>query len=234
MSESKYSVLFMRDDASVKRYRIRPFWLKCFLWVQFLLIAVACGGAWVGYSFWQERSSLIAEKIDLEQHLHEAEIQLERLDNIQKILKSYDPRELQSLLSSSANEEPPPPKQPEVNLNNIFTHVDNREVKVDNLQARLNGSNVTLSFELNNLQTSKQLAGVVDISLFGTDGKQHSPQTNRNDLVFQIQRFKRIRTSFNLPKGLSKDSVFGVRLEIKGSQGEMIFRETYPMYNILS
>lgn len=234
MSESKYSVLFMRDDASVKRYRIRPFWLKFFFWFQLLLVAVACGGAWVGYTFWQERSSLIAEKIDLEQHLHEAEIQLERLDNIQKILKSYDPRELQSLLSATPSEEPAPPKQPDIDLNQIFTHVDTREVKVDNLQARHNGSNVTLSFELNNLQTSKQLAGVVDISLFGTDGKQYIPQTNRNDLVFQIQRFKRIRTSFNLPKELSKDSVFGVRLEIKGSQGEMIFRETYPMYNILS
>ena len=32
MSDPKYSVLFMRDDTDVKRYRVSPFWLKALAW----------------------------------------------------------------------------------------------------------------------------------------------------------------------------------------------------------
>lgn len=231
MSDSKYSVLFMRDDADVRRYRLSPFWLRLFLCSQMFLLFCAAGGMYLGFRGWKETKALNAENKQLEQKLVDAQVRLERLGNMEKILKSYDPKELQALLTSAAE---PEPKQPELNLNRIFTRTDTRQVGVDNLQAKMTKRKVTVSFELNNLQTSKPIAGEVDFVFVRKNGSETSIKLNRNDLTFQIQRFKRIRTTFLLPEGLNADDIFGLRLEIKGSDDKVIFSETYPLYNILA
>ncbi|WP_245628742.1 hypothetical protein [Salidesulfovibrio brasiliensis] len=92
MSDSKYSVLFMRDDADVRRYRLSPFWLRFFLCSQMFLLFCAAGGMYLGYRGWKETKALNVENKRLEQQLVDAQVRLERLGNMEKILKSYDPR----------------------------------------------------------------------------------------------------------------------------------------------
>mgnify|MGYP000114968051 CR=1 FL=1 len=232
MSDSKYSVLFMRDDTDVKRYRLSPFWLRLFLFSQIFMLLCAAGGIYMGMRGWWQNAELLAQKKKLEQRLVDAEVRLERLGNMEKILQSYDPKELQALLSSAADE--PETKQPSLDLRKIFSRVDTRQVGVENLQARINGAKATVSFELNNMQTTKSMSGVVDFIFVKKNGEEVSINTNKNDLTFQIQRFKRIRTSFIMPSGVKKSDVFGIRLEIKNNDGTVIFSETYPLYNILA
>ncbi|WP_147822360.1 hypothetical protein [Salidesulfovibrio onnuriiensis] len=235
MSNSKYSVLFMRDDTDVRRFRLSPFWMRLFFFSQIFLLLCAGGGMYMGMRGWWQNAELLAQKKRLEQRLVDAEVRLERLGNMEKILQSYDPKELQALLttatSPSTTEEV---QQPEVNLKTVFTRVDTRQVGVENLQARIAGSKVSLSFELNNMQTTKSMAGVVDLSLVSKDGTVRQLETNKNDLTFQIQRFKRIRTSFSLPDGMKKEDIFGLRLGIRDNDGQVIFQETYPLYNIMA
>ncbi|WP_338669560.1 hypothetical protein [Pseudodesulfovibrio methanolicus] len=235
MSDSKYSVLFMRDDRDVTRYRLSPFWLKMFVFSQVFLLLCAVGGIYMGVRGFRVNAALQSQKKDLEQRLVDAEVRLERLGNMEKILESYDPAELQSLLSAATTEaEQQPEPREEINLNKIFTRTDTRQVGVENMQAKLAGRKLTVSFELNNLQASKSMAGQADFIYLTKSGQTEDAQTNKDDLSFQIQRFKRIRTTFLLPEGMERKDLFGLRLEIKGKDGDVIFAETYPFYHILA
>lgn len=234
MSDSKYSVLFMRDDRDVTRYRISPFWLKMFVFSQIFLLLCAVGGIYMGARGFGINASLHSEKKALEQRLVDAEVRLERLGNMEKILESYDPTELQSLLSAATTEAEQPQSQEPVDLNKIFIRMDTRQVGVENMQAKLAGSKLSVSFELNNLQASKSMAGQADFIYLTKDGRIVDAETNKNDLSFQIQRFKRIQTDFLLPEGMDKKDLFGLRLEIRGKDGDVIFAETYPFYHILA
>ncbi|MEZ7197664.1 hypothetical protein [Pseudodesulfovibrio karagichevae] len=235
MSDSKYSVLFMRDDRDVTRYRLSPFWLKMFVFSQVFLLLCAAGGIYMGVRGFRINAALHNQKKDLEQRLVDAEVRLERLGNMEKILESYDPAELQSLLSAATTEaEQQPEPREDINLNKIFTRTDTRQVGVENMQAKLTGRKLTVTFELNNLQASKSMAGQADFIYLTKGGRSEDAETNKDDLSFQIQRFKRIRTTFLLPEGMDRKDLFGLRLEIKGKDGDVIFAETYPFYHILA
>lgn len=235
MSDSKYSVLFMRDDRDVTRYRISPFWLKMFVFTQVFLVLCAAGGIYMGVRGFKVNQSLQTENKALEQRLVDADVRLERLGNMEKILESYDPTELQSLLSAATTEvEQQPEPVEEIDLNKIFVRVDTRQVGVENFQAKLSKRKFSLSFELNNLQASKAMSGYADFVFVKKDGTPIPAKTNKNELSFQIQRFKRMQTTFLLPEGLERKDLFGIRLEIKGKDGDVIFAETYPFYHILA
>lgn len=235
MSNSKYSVLFMRDDRDVTRYRISPFWLKIFVFTQIFLFLCAAGGIYMGVRGFKINANLQGENKGLEQRLVDAEVRLERLGNMEKILQSYDPAELQSLLSSATNEvEQEQEPEDAVDLNAIFVRVDTRQVGVENLQAKIAGRKVSISFELNNLQASKSVNGQSDLAFVTKDGNRLEVKVKKSDLAFQIQRFKRIQTTLLMPEGMERKDLFGLRLEIKGKGGDVIFAETYPFYHIVS
>jgi len=234
MSDSKYSVLFMRDDRDVTRYRVSPFWLKMFIFAQVFLLLCAAGGIYMGVRGLKINLTLREANKDLEQRLVEAEVRLERLSNMEKILQSYDPSELQSLLSAATTEVERKVEQPEVDLNKVFTRVDTQLVSVENLQAELEGQKLSVSFELNNLQAAKSVVGQADFFFVTKAGRTLDAKTNQRDLSFQIQRFKRIQTSFLLPDGLERKDLFGLRLVIKGNDGDIIFAETFPLAHILA
>ena len=234
MSDSKYSVLFMRDDRDVTRYRVSPFWLKMFIFTQVFLFLCAAGGIYMGARGFKINADLHSENKSLEQRLVDAEVRLERLGNMEKILQSYDPAELQTWLSAATSEVEELKEQVTVDLNKVFTRVDTQQVGVENLQAKISGRKIAVSFELNNLQTSTSVVGQASLSFIKKDGSAVAASTNRSDLGFQIQRFKRIQTTFLLPDGLDQKDLFGLRLEIKGKNGKVIFAETYPFYHILA
>ncbi|MEF2229387.1 MAG: hypothetical protein V3571_00505 [Pseudodesulfovibrio sp.] len=234
MSNSKYSVLFMRDDRDVTRYRVSPFWLKMFIFAQVFLLLCAAGGIYMGVRGLKINVNLREANKDLEQRLVDAEVRLERLSNMEKILQSYDPAELQSLLSAATTEVERKVEQAEVDLNQVFTRVDRQEVSVENLQAELEGQKLSVTFELNNLQATKAVVGQADFSFVTKAGRTVDAKTNKRDLSFQIQRFKRIQTAFLLPDGMERKDLFGLRLVIKGSDGKVIFSETFPLAHILA
>lgn len=237
MSDAKYSILFMRDDRDVTRYRISPFWLKTFVFWQIIMLVAAAGGIYLGVREFRLNAGLQTENKSLEQRLVDAEVRLEPLGNMEKILQSYDPAELESLLSAATSELEEQQQQietPSVDLSSIFSRVDTRTVGVENLQAKVSGRQVSVSFELNNLQSSKGVIGQIFLELVQKDGTAIPAKAKKSDLQFQIQRFKRIKTAFSMPEGVEEADLFGLRVEIKGKGGDVIFSETYPFYNILS
>ncbi|NDV23014.1 hypothetical protein [Desulfovibrio sp. JC022] len=234
MGNTKYNVLFMRDDDTVKRYRLSPFWLKVLFWIVFMLAVCAGAGAWAGYTFWNENGQLKQEKIELQKTLNDASVQLERLENVNKILDSYDPNELQSLLAAVPVEEKKVESTPVVDLNKLLFYKNLMRAGVENVKVRKSGSSLAVSFDLNNLQTSSALSGLAKIELIENNGKGVKIRVNRNDLSFHIQRFKVVRTRFGLPAGASLKDIYGIRLMITTKKGELIFSEVYPLSRVLN
>ncbi|MBU1003454.1 MAG: hypothetical protein KKE73_13150 [Proteobacteria bacterium] len=238
MSKAKYNVLMMRDNSPVKRFRMSPAWLKLALYVIILLVAVACLGGYFGMSYWRQSGGLAEELANTQRELREARIELERLQNIDKILKSNDPEELQALfgnvIADPGAAKPMAKPVPKVNLTSVFKRVDLQQVKVDNLQIKPSGANYRLTFNLNNLQTEETISGRADMELVSNEGQDWPLALNLNDMVFQIQRFKQISTTFNLPSKVILSDVFGLRLIIKDPSGKVIFSETYPLSYVMS
>jgi len=235
VSDGKFNVIFMRDNSPVRRYRVSPAVIKFAAYSLVLLVLLACGGAVAGYTFWRENAALRQDTTGLERQLREANMELERLQNVDKILKSNDPEELQTLLGSmsppsahkSLKDEKSPPAPP-IDLKKIFERVDTRQASVENLSLKLSGNSLSLSFNLNNLLGSEMLSGVARVALVLADGAVVPVPVKEADVSFQIQRFKQISTTIALPKDVASDRIFGMRLMLKNPQGQTIFSETYP------
>lgn len=236
MSKAKYNVLMMRDNTPVRRYRVSPVWLKLGLYALLLLVACASAGGYFGLRFWEKNQTLTDELTGVQRELREARIELERLQNIDQILKSDDPEELQTLLgNSAAPAKPKTPPPPPLNLSKLLGRIDLQHVRVDNFQAKApSDRTLQIVFNLNNLQTVDTISGIATMAVLTNNGKEQLPQLNKNDLVFQIQRFKQITTAFKLPGGLTSSDVFGLRLVIKNNSGQVIFSDVFPLANILS
>lgn len=236
MNHLKYSVLFMRDDTDVRRFRVSPMWLKAFLYFQGFLLLLSIVGISVGVTFWSSNASLRAERKALELRLSEAEVKLERLSNMEKIMEANGPKDQAhpGKAGPAPAEVPPQPKLPPVSLKTLFERANTGLVTVDSFQARVSGNDMTVNFELTNVQSASTLSGAAELTLIRNDGQVLDVEANKADLSFQIQSFKHFRTSFNLPKGLDRRDVFGLRLEIKGSDGKTIFSDTYPLRDSLA
>ncbi len=235
MGNTKYNVLFMRDDDTVKRYRLSPFWLRMLFWFVVLLAVFAGTGAWAGYTFWTQNVQLKQEKIELQKNLTDASVQLERLENVNKILDSYDPNDLQSLLASVPVEEKKVgTEKPPVDLKELLFYKNLMRAGVENVKLRKSGRSLALSFDLNNLQPSSALSGLAKVQLIENNGKEISVTSSRDDMSFHIQRFKVVRTRFGLPSSLDLEDLYGMRLMITTNQDELIFSEVYPLSRVLN
>ncbi len=235
-ARGKYNVLMMRDNSTVHRYRISSTWLKVFLYGFCFLVLLAAGGGLAGFTFWRQNAALRSERAALQHDLRQAGIELERLQNVDKILKSNDPEELQSLLGSmgSVKQKPAPaPAQPP-DLKRLFNDVDTRQVGVDNLQARMDDEAMNVSFNLSNLLAQGTLAGEASLALVTSEGALLPVEASQSELSFQIQRFKRMDVKFSLPGDTAREKLFGLRLVIRNPSGQTIFSATHTLSEIIS
>ncbi|SMF15078.1 hypothetical protein [Desulfovibrio gilichinskyi] len=234
MGNTKYNVLFMRDDDTVKRYRLSPFWLGVFFWFIVILVTCAGVGAWSGYKFWNQNAELRQDKHELQKNLNEASVQLERLENVNKILDSYDPTEVQSLLTSVPVEEKKVESSPHIDLRKLLFYKDLMRSGIENVKLSLSGGSLALSFDLNNLQTASSLSGDARVELIGNNGSEVFIKANPDDMSFHIQRFKVVRTRFAVPAKMALKDIYGLRLMITTTNNELIFSEVYPLSRIFN
>lgn len=220
--DSNFSVLFMRDDSDVKTFRVSPRRLKALLWTcgvvaLLVLIALAVGlRSFVGYR------TLLTERRDLESSLAEAQVHLERLGNLDKIQKS------QGNGKEPAAKGPGEAKAAPAVGQRAFALVNTGAMTVENFRGQVNAQALNVTFDLNN-RGSGSLSGDIQLLLLRSDGSLIPLAAPAPDLSYQIQRFKRISTSAPIPEGLTRREALGLRIEIKTSEGELIFGETYAL-----
>lgn len=231
MSE-KYSVLFMRDDTKVHRFRISPLWLKLLIWMQGILVLVASLGFYAGYTYWHRNESLQTERINLERELREMQVHLERLENVEQILQSNDPDDLQVLLGSMSVEDSSKEKST-LDLGALLATEDSQLVSIENIALKeTDSSTLSLSFDLNNLDTAKSVDGEALISLVTRDGQLLTVNADSKDLKFLISRFKKVVAALPMPENTTLKDVYALRIVIN-SGGKTVLRDVLPVESIL-
>ncbi len=232
MKSSKYNVILMRDDTSVKNFRLSPAWIKFLLLFFLVLLVTSVSGLYYSVVLKQEKIEIARLYEIKKESLDQVQRELGRLQNIEKMFKSYNEQEIRSLIRAQEQEEPAQ-AGPVVDLVDIFNPVDMHIVGISNVQARFINSAMRVQLEVNNMEGEGTVSGRVFLFLIKVDGVTVDLDLEDRELYYSIARFKKIDTTFDLPDGLTQDDIFALRIKAEDDEGEVLFSTTYPISNII-
>jgi hypothetical protein len=238
MKRDKYNVIFMRDRTSIKSFRLSPFWIKFFISFFLLLFLVSIAGTYCSIVFFQEKMELSRLYGQKAEALHGAQKELERMENINNMIKSSKEDELRSFLRAQpgpiARQEPEQADEvPEIDLRDIFEPVDLDIVGISNVQARFTQNGMRVQLEVNNMGAEDTVSGQVFLLLVGNDGLVTDPQSIEGSLYYKISHFKQIDITFELPEGMEQDSLFALRIDARDDEGTLVYSDSFPLAGIL-
>lgn len=232
MRSTKYNIILMRDDTSVRRFRLRPFWLKFFIIGFIFLLFSSIAGAYISYVLYEEKEAISRSHENKEEMLSEARRELQRLQNVEEMLKSYNELDQSSFLAGSR---PKKETRSMVDLSDMFGLVDTGIVGISNVQVRLvrDRDRMNVQFEINNLQSDATASGRIFLSLIRQDGLEVELGLEDNDLDFAISRFKNVEVTFDFPETVDEDNLFALRLVARDTNGSKVYAETFPLSHII-
>ena len=232
MKDNKYNVILMRSDTSVRSFRLNPFWMKFFFFMILVLFSAAGAGIYFAHVFFEEKEELARQYQIQAQSLNEAQRELSRLRNLERIYESFRDEELRALVASQRRENREVPA-PEVDLGSILETVDQNIVSISNVQSRFIQGRMRVQLEVNNMVGSENVSGRVYFSLIRNDGTIIDLDVEDRDLYYAIARFKRVETTFELPQEVEPDSIFALRVKARDDEGRLVYSQIYPMADIL-
>ncbi len=228
MKDSKYSVILMRDDSRPKRFRLHPSWIVFALAMVLVLLITSATGIYLSLVFYDQKKEAQSAYEQTRILLQETSRELEKRENLQKIFDAYDRVDLHSFLAG---------KMPEsctgVDLPALFEHKDKNLVKITNVQAEFIEGGMQVRLDVNNLAEEDSISGRVHLYLIRRDGLIIDLDLDHADLDFAITRFKNIDITFNLPQILEPGEIFALRIKAIDDQNNLLYGETFPMYQIL-
>jgi len=244
----KIDLLVMRGAGRVMRYRLSPGWLHA-MWIIPLLLVIAIGLTCGLVARQQAANRRLQSRVTAMETEHDAVGErLLRLENIENILRSQDVGALDAFLAAASPDNPDwwrgktsehkdaakdaskdKSPAPRTDLSRLFARVDTNAAGVDNLRSAIENRRLVLGFDLSNLSPQSPLVGRGDVALIGNDATLSPLKDEKNDLAFQIQRFKQIATSFALPAKCDPKDVYGIRLTMVDPAGKTIFSQVFPL-----
>ena len=224
MSSNKLSILIMRDSEKVRRMRISSAWISAVIWlfvILFCLAALNGMAAWWLYKKYEQFQSVDQAK---DRVIAELRIQLERYQNMEKIVgavppdqknsKETPPDEVASGVPVQENQRDASPPLPREEAKPVSA------ARISNINVRpRSGRQIRLSFDLSNTDAGTVLAGHILVAIQTKSDALFNVFPPKDELAFQIARFKRVATSFSLPDGVAMDDVKAVRVEVRLSNG---------------
>lgn len=249
----KLNLIWFRDQEPAKRLCIRSGWIRAVTYFMVFVTLCAAGGLFAAYEFWRRGQEMQNERREVEKRLSDTLLKLERLQNIEKLLQTSDSNELSQLLAGmglestaaktqgkSAKDSPkdapkdaaknstPAERPAGFDLAGVMGKVDLGQVGVENFRAKVEAKGLSYAFDLSNLMP-QALSGNGQLLAVSRDGNMAPLQTGKDDLGFNIQRFKQVAALAPVPQGLEPGNIFGVRLVLTNASGKTIFSETYPL-----
>ena len=251
--KGKISILVMREDARVKRLKIRPGFIKFVVFLLLLLVVLAAVSIYGVYRYRLEFVVLRDENTSMRQEIEDSKEKLIKLANIETLLEQGDQTEIKTLIGSynsdsgewlvceEKTEAQAPPAQapvkpaapekecPKIDLADIMSAVDAGRAGVDNFKAAIKGKRLNINFDLSNITPDTALEGDAVLELLDNGGEFHPLKGDRKDLNFQIQRFKQVTAAIPLPAKFDPGIIYGVKLFIKDADGKTLFSRIYPL-----
>jgi len=255
-SHGKLNLIWFRDQEPAKRLCIRSGWIRAVTYLMVFVTLCAAGGLFAAYEFWRRGQEMQSERREVEKRLSDTLLKLERLQNIEKLLQTSDANELSQLLAGmglestaakaqgkSAKDVKDSPKDAAKDAKNgssererpagfdlasVMGKVDLGQVGVENFRAKVEPKGLSYGFDLSNLMP-QALSGNGQLLAVSREGNMVPLQTGKDDLGFNIQRFKQVAALAPIPQGLEPGTIFAVRLVLTNASGKTIFSETYPL-----
>jgi hypothetical protein len=64
--------------------------------------------------------------------------------------------------------------------------------------------------------------------LLANDGALHPLKAEKDELTFQIQRFKQVAVQAPIPQGTAQNDIYGLKMIIHDPTGKVIYSAVYP------
>lgn len=240
----KVDILILRDAAGVRRLRLPVVFLRLLWLTPLLLLLLLAAAVGVAYQLRQANLELAGQVKAMGTELEAAGQGLITLQNIEKILRGRDVTELETLIGSYNADNPGwwKPKVEDGNkvevkggeaarpdLSRLLARVDANQAGIDNLRARIENKKLLLNFDLSNVTPQTNLVGRVEAALVGNDATLAPLKSEKDELSFQIQRFRQMAASFALPPKTEAKDIYGVRLAIVDPSGKIVFAQVFPL-----
>jgi len=220
----------MRDDSSVKRFRLRPFWIR-FLIALFVVLAItSVAGIYLCLFFFQDKQKTQLAYEQKAAMLEEAGRELEKRKNIQQIMDTYDTSDLHALITGT-DRESSGKKPPAVDLGHLFVYQDMELVEINNVRAGFVQERMRVELDVNNKAGGEMISGQVFLDLVRRDATL--VEVEHDDLEFSISRFRSLEAVFDLPQGVTAGDIFALRIRVEDEQGNRIYAETLLLSRIL-
>jgi len=248
------SLLLMRDDGRIYRWRIglRMFYVLCgVLLLLPLLVGIA---GWLTWSFHQDNAPLHAQVRRLEDENRTLHITIRRLANLEQLLDLSENAKLSALQNQqakrkSAEQSAAPPevtpqeyaKEPypgDITGQDAATpppptaipSVDLKNVVVENVQVRRQGNNLRVTLDLLNALQKNQIGGNVNLTLKSASGEIFLLEIPKDVASFRISRLKRAVFVPALPAGAVRNlATSTLVIEIALEERGVVYRNEYPI-----
>lgn len=237
MKSNRYYVIFMRDDTSVRSFRLSPLWIKLLFIFFLLLIIISMTGTYYSVVFFQEKkqaASLYQLKVESFEQMKKG---LERLQNVEIILENYNEFELRSFLMNQQQqrrEQVTEIPATDVDLRLILDPVDMDIVGVSNVRVSfVHKSRMRVQMEVNNMQGKGNVSGAVSLCLIMNNGEIMDLDLEGSDLRYSIARFRTMDNTFDLPGSLGKESIFALQVTAKNDENNTVYSRAFPISSIL-
>jgi hypothetical protein len=250
-ADANYSLLLMRDDGRIYRWRIglRLFRVLCCIG---LLLPLLLGGlGWLAWRLYQDNAPLNAQVLRLEDENRTLGATIRRLANLEQLLDLSENAKLSALQSQQAKlkaaAQPPPLEVPPQENPKDQTQdailldasqmpqtppppaVDLKCVGIENLQIRRQGNTIRVALDLHNILQKSQIGGQVACILKGSAGESFLLEIPKDVSTFRISRFKRIGFATPLPATARNLAAPTLVLEISLEERGIVYRNEYPV-----
>ena len=235
MDQKKLTLLLISDDSNVRRFHVRPLWLRLALYLPLLLMAAILIIAYAAFTFRSDYLDMQNAYRAMEGKYLEAKGHLNRLRTLEKFLNSVDQPEEPEAKGKTFTA---PTKQlsaaPQIDLEKLFGNVDMHIVKITNVGAEPLKNALRLHLSINNLRSAEEpVSGEVKVTLISRQGRAYPIRMRSGDVSFQIRRFKGIAALLPLPSGLTRSDIFGIKLTAVSDDEGILVSRTYPLSSIL-
>lgn len=232
MSSNKLNIIIMRDDEKVRRMRLSSGWISAIIWLFVILTCLATlngTAAWWLYQKYEQFQELDQAK---DRIIADLRVQLERYQNMEKIVGATPPdNKNKEIVPEQSAASVTPSAERRVNESTSPVREDEKNIspaRISNISVRpRSGRQIRLSFDLSNADAGTVLAGHILVAVQTKVNKFIEVFPPKEELAFQIARFKRVATSFNLPDGITMNDVKAVRVEVRLSNGVALLPEVF-------
>jgi hypothetical protein len=98
MTGKRFTLIFIRNDAHVRRFGLSRTGFILLVSTAILVIAAAMLGSYAGYVFWDRYRDLQVRHTTVHRQLDMKEEKLHRLQNLEEFMRSYEPDRLERML----------------------------------------------------------------------------------------------------------------------------------------